>query len=231
MELPLPSVVLEAIYRPESAGAPFGSDIRREFMALSKHEEALQSHIQAFPAPPCYVSPPPPGQCNPGVIVVDVPEFDATGVERTAEEPGPRGCAQIDAASSQDRIQAQETEAELITERFHFAENSAGLPENAAELAGAIALRLKQEPSIQCLGVVGQYVHGENLELAFARARAVRQLLIERGVEPERMLAITLDRPMTGASSGLDPASPTDRRVSLSILLKLTPKSPEPSNP
>lgn len=225
VELPLPSVVLEAIYRTEAAGhGSFGSDIRREFTALAKHEEALRQHVLSHPAPPCYVSPPPPGQCNPGALVVDVPEFDGTTAEQVAEDAGPRGCAQIDATSTQDRIRARATEAEAIAERFHFAESSAVLPEGAEQLADAIALRMKGEPSIQCVGVVGQYVRGETLEIAFTRARAVRQLLIERGVEPERLTAITLDRPVTGASGGVDPSSPTDRQVSLSVLLKLAPE-------
>lgn len=227
-ELPLPSVVLEAIYRPEAVSGPPLQlpDVRREFVALSRHEDALRAHVMAYQTASCYVNPPPPGQCNPGAMVVEVPEFDATQVQATPEEDGPKGCAQIDATSSQDRIQRSQSEAESVAERFQFTDGSAALPADAATLAQSVAARMKQDPSIQCLGVVGQYVRGENLELAYARARAVRQLLIEQGVEPERLLTLTLDRPMTSATGALDPASPTDRRVSLSVLLKLAAPTP-----
>lgn len=225
MELPLPSVAVEAIYRPLSTEGPplLLPDVRREFVALSRHEQALIQHVTSFPSATCFVNPPPPGQCNPGTMVVEVPEFDATTVQSTPEEDGPKGCAQIDSTSSQDRIQEKQTDAQAVPERFHFGESSAELPTESEQLATAIAERLKQDPTIQCLGVVGQFVRGETLEIAFARAQAVRQLLIEKGVEPERLVALTLDRPMTGASGSTDPASPMERRVSVSILLKLAP--------
>lgn len=225
MELPLPSVVFEAIYRPESSGGPLLPDVRREFVALSRYEQALHEYVLSHSVAPCYINPPPPGQCNPGAMIVDVPEFDATRASITPEEDtGPKGCAQLDATSTQDRIREQQTDAEAITERFHFADGSAELPADATTIAETVAARLRQDPSIQCVGVVGQFVRGENLEIAFARARAVRELLIQRGVEPERLVALTLDRPLTGGTGTIEPSSPADRRVSLSVLLKLSPK-------
>lgn len=221
-ELPLPSVVLEAIYRPESSPVLL-PDVRREFIALMRYEEPLRAHVEAHQRVSCYVSSPPPGQCNPGPIVVEVPEFDATKVTLPPEpDIGPKGCAQIDATSTQDRIQQRQTEAEAVPERFQFQDGSAELPSDAQSVASGIARRLKQDPTIQCMGVVGQFVRGENLELAYARARAVRQLLIQQGVEPERLLTLTLDRPTTSGTGTLDPASPADRRVSLSVLLRLS---------
>jgi outer membrane protein OmpA-like peptidoglycan-associated protein len=227
-ELPLPSVVVEAIYRPETGAGPdkmLLPDVRREFVALNRYEDALRAHVMAHTNPPCYVNPPPPGQCNPGPLVVDVPEFDATRAEAKVEEPvGPKGCAQIDATSTQDRIRNQ-TEGEAVTERFEFEQGSSDVSPDAMATAQAVASRLKQDASIQCLGEVGQFVRGENLELAHARARAVRKLIIEQGVEPERLVTLTLDRPVSSASGSLDPASPAERRVTLSILLKLAPPS------
>jgi len=226
--LPLPGVVVEAIYQPVNTDGQVAllPDVRREFAALSKHETALLEHVNAHASAVCYVQSPPPGQCNPGAMIVDVPEFDATKVSVAEEDTGPKGCAQIDAASSQDRIQQHQTEADTVTERFQFPESSADLPGDASALADAIASRMKQDTTIQCLGVVGQYVRGENLEIAFARARAVRQLLIDKGIEPERLVAITLDRPVTGASGSLDPSSPTDRRVTLRVLLQFESSTP-----
>jgi outer membrane protein OmpA-like peptidoglycan-associated protein len=225
-ELPLPSVVLEAIYRPESGSGPqlLLPNVRREFVALARYEDALRAHVMAYPSALCYVNPPPPGQCNPGAMVVEVPEFDATRVPAEPEDTGPKGCAQIDETSTQDRIAREQTEAEAVKERFQFGDGSSDLPPEAAAQAETVAARMKQDPSIQCMGVVGQFVKGENLELAIARARAVRQLLIQHGVEPERLITFTLDRPMTSGSGSADPSSASDRRVTLTVLLKLAPK-------
>jgi outer membrane protein OmpA-like peptidoglycan-associated protein len=227
-ELPLPSVVLEAIYRPESTPGTgpvlLLPNVRREFVALARYEDALRAHVMAYPSALCYVNPPPPGQCTPGPMVVEVPEFDGTRAAAEPEDTGPKGCAQIDETSTQDRIAREQTEAEAVKERFQFGDGSADLPEDAAAAATTVAARMKQDPSIQCLGVVGQFVRGENLEIAIARARAVRQLLIQQGVEPERLITFTLDRPMSSASGTADPSSSSERRVTLTILLKLAPK-------
>ena len=226
--LPLPSVVYEAIYRPQSKpGEPLLPDVRREFVAVTRYEEALQAHVTSFPSVTCYVNPPTPGACHPGSIVVEVPDFDATHARENAEDSGPKGCAQIDAASTQDKIRNQ-GEAAPIPERFTFTDGSAELGADADTSAEAVAQRLRADPSIQCLGVVGQFVHGETLELAIERARAVRKRLIALGVEPERLVTFTLDRPTThdvgAGTSGTE--SLAARRVTLNVLLKLAPQTP-----
>lgn len=232
--LPLPGVVFEGIYRPQTQPNQGVSlpDVRREFTALSKHEDALRQHIEGNESVRCYLNPPSPGECVPGELIVDVPDFDATRAQATPVDDGPKGCAQIDDTSTQDRLsQTQGDERSVgqpIAERFQFGESSAELPPEASALADSVAQRLKANPQIQCVGVVGQFVRGENLSTAFDRARAVRELLIQRGIEPERLVALTVDRPMTGAGSTPQPPNPQERRVSLSILLEL-PAEPAPA--
>ena len=229
MEFPLPSVELEAIYRPRPLpGSRFTPpDARRQFTALSKHEEALQDHLQAQAEVSCFVNPPPPGQCVPGAMVVDVAPFDAaTAVAKTPEQP--KGCASIESTSNQDAIASstKDSTQHVITERFVFEDGSSALPADAATQADAVAARLKQTPELQCVGVVGQWVRGENAAVAFARARAVRELLIERGVEPERLVALTVDAPMVGLTGTPEPPKAEDRRVSISVLLDVTRTAP-----
>lgn len=225
-EFPLPNVVLEGIYRPQpEAGAQtlVPADARREFGVLTKFEEALRAHLNAQPAVRCYLNPPPPGQCQPGPMVVEVPEFDAAHAQASTEDAGPKGCAQIEASSSQDKITQNRGPTGVINQRFEFAENSAELSPSASAELDALAGRLKQTRNMQCVGVVGAWVRGETVAVAFARARAVREQLIQRGVEPERLLALTVDPNMVGASGAPEPANAKDRRVTLSVLLELSP--------
>jgi outer membrane protein OmpA-like peptidoglycan-associated protein len=160
-------------------------------------------------------------------MVVDVAPFDAaTAVAKTPEQP--KGCASIESTSNQDAIASstKDSTQHVITERFVFEDGSSALPADAATQADAVAARLKQTPELQCVGVVGQWVRGENAAVAFARARAVRELLIERGVEPERLVALTVDAPMVGLTGTPEPPKAEDRRVSISVLLDVTRTAP-----
>ena len=225
-EFPLPNVTFEGLYRPQPVQGAVNllpPDGRKEFTALSKYEDALRAHIEATPLVRCYINPPPPGQCQPGALVIEAPEFDALRAQATPTDTGPRGCAQIEAASSQDRVAQAQQSSVAINERFLFAQGSADLPGDAAAALDALAQRLKQSGNLQCLGVVGSWVRGEALSVAFARARAVREELIKRGVEAERMVALTVDPPPLGTSGVVEAAQPSDRRVTISVLLDLPP--------
>lgn len=226
-EFPLPNVVLEGVYRPQpdaSGTTLVPPDARREFGALTKFEEALRAHLNAHPAVRCYVNPPPPGQCQPGPLVVEVPEFDAAHAQASSDDTGPKGCAQIESSSSQDKISQNQGPTSVLTQRFEFTENSAELPATASADLDALAAQIKQARGMQCVGVVGAWVRGESLSLAFARARAVREQLIQRGVEPERLVALTVDPNMVGTSGVPEPVNPKDRRVTLSVLLEFAPR-------
>jgi len=226
-ELPLPSVVIEALYRPVGApGAPPPAlpDVRREFTALSKHEDALRQHLESQQSVQCYLNPPSPGACQPGQLVVATAEFDATRATANTNDTGIKGCAQIEAASSQDRVTQNQGDAEVIPERLQFAEASAELPGDATALVDAVASRLKEHPNLECVGVIGQWVHGENMEIAFGRARAVRELLIARGIEPERLVSLTVSGRLVTPSGLPQPPDPKERRVAFSVLLEVKPK-------
>jgi outer membrane protein OmpA-like peptidoglycan-associated protein len=156
-------------------------------------------------------------------MVVEVPEFDAAHAQASGEDAGPKGCAQIEASSSQDKITQTHGPTGIIDQRFEFAENSAVLAPTSSAGLDALAARLKQARSMQCVGVVGAWVRGESVAVAFARARAVREQLIQRGIEPERLIALTVDPAMVGVSGVPEPVNPKDRRVTLSVLLELPP--------
>ncbi|MGC4090907.1 MAG: cytochrome P450 [Polyangiaceae bacterium] len=222
-EFPLPSVTLEAIYRPQpGAEGPtlVPADQRQEFATLSRYEDALRAHLESNKTVRCYINPPPPGQCQPGPLNVEVPAFDAEHATATPGPAGPKGCAQIDATGSQDRVRQAKTSQAQISERFEFADQASELAAADAAALDAIAARLKQAPNLQCVGVVGAWIRGESVAIAFARARAVRDQLVARGIEAERLLALTVDPPVQNAGSGAEPPNPKDRRVTLSVLLE-----------
>lgn len=223
-ELPLPNVTLQALYRPQpgdSGPTLMPPDQAKDFTVLDRYEDALRTHLDGHKAPRCFVNPPPPGQCVPGQLVVEVPEFDAEHASVAPDNSRPKGCAQIESTSSQDRITQAKTSETIIRERFQFGEQSSELASDAATALDALAARLKQSPNLQCVGVVGAWIRGENVALAFARARAVREQLVARGVEPERLLALTVDPPTLSASTAAEPPNPNDRKVTLSVLLDL----------
>lgn len=223
-EFPLPNLTLQAVYRPQPGGngpTLMPPDQPKDFTVLDRYEDSLRAHLESHKAARCYVNPPPPGQCVPGQLVVEVPEFDAEHANAAPVSQGPKGCAQIESTSSQDRITQAKTSQTVINERFVFAEQSSDLPSDAPAQLDALAARLKQSPNLQCVGVVGAWIRGENVALAFARARAVRDQLVARGIEAERLLALTVDPPTLNASSAAEPPNPNDRKVTLSVLLDL----------
>lgn len=225
-ELPMPYVVYEAIYAPQSNPSypqftPAETHLR--FGTKAAQELALLDHLKQQAVVACNWTAA-PVSCLPGEITADVPPFDA---ERAASStvPGVVGCAAVDAASEQDRIARTRTEASPVNERFTFGEGSAALSPDATSGARDVARRMADDPGLECLGLVGQTAAGEPISLAEARARAVRQLLISLGVDSRRLQTIAANASVSGGGSRTAPAiDPENRRVSLRVLLQTSAK-------
>jgi len=225
--MPMPYVVYEAIYTPQTnAEYPqfTPSDVRVRFGAPALHEFALLAHVKRQEQVACR-APIAQSSCLPEQVTADVLPFD---VEKApaADAPSIVGCAAIDAASEQDRLARTRTEGSPIAERFTFGEGSAALSPDATNTARDVAQRLSADPSLECLGLVGQTTPGEPLSLAEARARAVKQLLISLGVDSRRLLTIAAHASVAASGQKSQPAiDPESRRVSLRVLLQTTAKS------
>jgi outer membrane protein OmpA-like peptidoglycan-associated protein len=225
-EMPLPYVVYEAIYAPE-ANRQFPQftplEARMRFGAPARYEFALSDQLKAQARVACHAKAV-QGSCLPGEVIADVAQFDP---ERTqaAEAPHISGCAAIDAASEQDRLAKSRSEAAAISERFVFAAGSSALPPEATTTGSAVARRLAAEPSLECLGIVGQIGPGESPSLAEARARAVKQLLISLGVDAKRLETIAATASVYARTANAPTDEPESRRVSLSVLLKTAEKA------
>lgn len=225
-EMPVPYVVYEAVYAPQhNATYPqfTPADVRVRMGALGRKEQALKDSLNAQATVQCHAAPV-PGSCIPQDVMADVKPFDAEAAETNAA-PQTTGCAAIDAASEQDRLSRSANSATKISERFAFAADSSALSPESTATATTVAKRLLEDPSIECLGVVGQISQGEAASLAENRARAVKQLLVSLGVEGKRLTTIAVNSNVYGAGAKTPEVDPNLRRVSLSVLLETAVKA------
>lgn len=225
-EFPVPHVVMEAVYRPiANANYPGFTPgaIAERTMARAQYELALYDYLEAHPRVACRAEAPPNSACVSPKVALGLPPFDPQAAERTAAAPPITGCAQIEATSTQDKLQGGQTTQTFVPQRISFAENSAQLPPDADALTGEIASLLRAKPSIECLGIVGQIAAGETPALAEQRAKAVRALLGAHGVPLARLLTIGATAKVFGTGSRPAEADPADRRVGFSVLLERAP--------
>ncbi len=219
-ELPMPWVVYEAVYTPQNnVSSPHfaPAEVRLRFGAPAKNEVSLKNHLQAQAAVPCH-APLTPGTCLPGAVVADVAPFDS---ERVTSSDAPRstGCAAIEAAVEQDRLNQAYEPSDVIPERFTFQQGSAELGPKASEAAGAVAQRMTADSNLDCVGLVGQISSGEPVALAHARARAVKALLESLGVAKGRLMTLAVTSRAFGPASNPQPADSDNRRVTLTVVL------------
>jgi outer membrane protein OmpA-like peptidoglycan-associated protein len=227
-ELPVPYVIYEGVYAPQrnSQYPQFTpADVRVRMGALAKHGLALSDYYKANPVVHCHAAPV-AGSCVPQDAVADLKEFDPAQANASSA-PRTTGCAAIDASSEQDRLARSGASSSQIPERFQFTADSAALAPEANESAKAVAQRLLDNPSIECVGVVGQISQGESASLAEGRARAIKQLLVSLGVDSKRLTTIAVNSNVYGQGAKTPEADPNNRRVSLSVLLE-TALKPQP---
>lgn len=226
-EFPTPHVVLEAVYRPiQNASYPGFTPgaLAKKSWAKAQHELPLYDYLEAHPRVPCRTQAAVSASCVPPNLEVSLAEFDAEAATRSAAAPPVTGCAQIEATSTQDKLQGGQQTQTFVSQRLKFAVDSAELPPDAEAVTGEVAQLLTQKPSIECLGVVGQIAMGERPALAEQRAKAVRDLLAAHGVQASRLLTIGVTAKVFGNGSRPEEGDPADRRVGFSVLLERAAK-------
>jgi hypothetical protein len=219
--LPIPYVVYEAIYTPDK-NPNFPSytppEIRLHFGARAQYELALTDHLQRQSSVECHL-PVVSGACPSEVLVASVVPFDSEGAAAPTA-PTAVGCAAIESASSQDSVRQARSGSATIPERFTFSNGSAALAAEDSAAAQAVAERLKADPTIQCVGIVGQISYGEPVSLAEARARMVKEQLISLGVDGSRLLTIAATTSVFGPGAKPQDADTKTQSVSLKVLLQ-----------
>ena len=222
-EFPVPHVVMEAVYRPQqNANYPGYTPgaLAQRTMVKSELELPLYDYLEGHPRVACSTQAPPTGACVAPQVVISLAPFDPEAAARTNAAPAVTGCAQIEATSAQDRVRQGQQSLSVVSQRIAFAESSSELPPDADALAGQVATLLREKPTIECLGIVGQIAQGEPPALAEQRAKAVRDLLGAHGVPLTRLLTIGATAKVFGTGSRPDAADPADRRVGFSVLLE-----------
>ena len=225
-EFPIPHVVMEAVYRPvANANHPDFTPgaLAERTMAKAQYELPLYDYLEAHPRVACRTEAPQNGACIAAKIAITLPPFDAEAAALTAAAPPITGCAQIEATSTQDKLQGTQQTHTFVAQHIAFPENSAQLPSDADALAGEVAKLLKSNVNIECLGIVGQAASGEPPALAEQRAKAVRDLLSANGVSLTRLLTIGASAKVFGNGSRPAEGEAKDRRVSFSVLLEHAP--------
>jgi outer membrane protein OmpA-like peptidoglycan-associated protein len=229
-EFPVPIVVMEAVYRPvQNAQYPEYTPgaLAERTMVKAQYELALYDYLEAHPRVACSAQAPSGGACVAPQVKIALAPFDQEAAARASAAPPVTGCAQIEATGSQDNVRQTQATQTLVPQRLQFPESSAQLSPDADAIAGEVAKLLQANPSIECLGIVGQIASGESPALAEERAKAVRDLLGAHGVQLTRLLTIGATAKVFGSGSRPAEADPNDRRVSFSVLLeRKAPASP-----
>jgi outer membrane protein OmpA-like peptidoglycan-associated protein len=226
-EFPIPHVVFEAVYRPIASprypGFTPGAIAQRTF-AKAEHELPLYDYLEAHARVACRTEAPANSACISPKVAIALSPFDPAAAARTSAAPPVTGCAQIEATSTQDKLQGGQQTQTFVGQRIQFAENSAELPPDADALTGEVAQLLGARPTIECLGIVGQIASGEPPALAERRAKAVRDLLGAHGVALGRLLTIGVTAKVFGNGARPETGDPADRKVGFSVLLESAAK-------
>jgi outer membrane protein OmpA-like peptidoglycan-associated protein len=222
-EFPVPHMTLAAVYTPERnqqypAFTP--PEQAQEIKLLSMHEVALRDHLDRHTVVRCHLQPPPQGSCTPGTLALGLPVFDPETAPVASGPPPASGCAQLESEAAQDRIRQLGPARTTIPEEFQFERESAAPPADAGEIASRLAQRIRSSPGLECVAIVGHVAPGESPGLADQRARAVKNLLLQSGVDPARLMTISANVSVYGAGSAPPPDDPDKRRVRMRVLLE-----------
>lgn len=225
-EFPVPHVVMEAVYRPiENPRFPTYTPgaLAERTLVKAEFELPLYDYLEAHPRVACAAQAPAGGACVAPKVIIALAPFNPQTAASANPAPPVTGCAQIEATASQDAVRQGQSARTVVSQRVTFAESSSELPPDANALTGQVAELLRAQPSIECLGIVGQIASGESPALAEQRAKAVRDLLEAHGVPRTRLLIIGATAKVFGQGSRPGEADPADRRVSFSVLLERAP--------
>lgn len=223
-EFPEPHVVLQAIYSPlANASSPYVTppDVGVEFTARARFAGDLRAHLERHEQVDCAERPPPAGTCVAGELLVSVPEFMPPKESYGFGERASQGCAQLEDVTASGQLpEIGRDSAAVFPQDLKFEVGSSTPNSASAAFIDQAAATLKQDPSLECIAVVGQVARNEPLTLAGERARAVVQAMVDRGVDRKRLMPITATVNVYGA--GQDPTlDPADRRrVMLRVVLR-----------
>lgn len=208
---PVAYVVVESWYEPAPQSAPGApAALRKEFTAEASQESDLKDYLNKFQNVDCHAEAPRGAPCDKMAIDLAIPPFQASA---KADNEAPQGCAQIEKGGGTGA-------AKPIADEFRFEENAVAASPDVQAMADKIARTIKSDPKIECVALSGQISFGEDLSLADQRARLVKDLLIQRGVDAGHLIIFNTTVPIYADIAPQDRFSnPEHRHVRLTIVL------------
>jgi outer membrane protein OmpA-like peptidoglycan-associated protein len=221
IEFPVPTSVFEVVYTPQpNPESPnlTPPEMRIEYRVRSSHESMLRNHLDANRSARCHMPTPPAGTCTAEPVVADLPPFDPARAASPVQQ-GPTACAKIEAAQGDQSGESHSSQAILSREPMLFEVNDSRPSLAATAVADQVAAQLRADPTLECVALVGGVTAGETHALAGERARAIRQLLIERGVDANRLITLSGTISTLGVGTARM-ADPSERRVIVRVVLR-----------
>jgi outer membrane protein OmpA-like peptidoglycan-associated protein len=226
VEFPQPHSVFEAIYTPvqdPNGGGNAPPDVREDFKVLARNEIEFRDFMLKNGTVPCAVQQTGDATCNDVKVAVNVPPFVPTGAGDGTQVAQKTGCAKLESNSSDPPPASSAQPAQLQPNEFFFEQNLSDVNQQLIEQVNTAAAVLKQNPGIECIGVVGQVTSGESPSLAGQRAVTIKTLLVGAGVEEARLTTFTATVRLYGTGVGLAEPDPKERKVALRAMLMKTP--------
>lgn len=209
-------VVYRAVWEPQAGGGtstpPYTAS---EYTAPALSEGELVAYLREHALTECQIAPE-AGACEAGRVVVALPPFQATAVADVSE-PGPKleGCARLESQGTSGTTQAGPT----LDEVFEFAQSSSTPEAASVAQVQQIASMLAQHPEYVCVAVSGGITFGEQVATGEARAKEVKRLLTEAGIDANRLITYGATVGVVGGGAGARSPRPEQRRVTLKVLL------------
>jgi len=227
LEFPVPHSVYQVIYSPrQDFGVSFfvPPDATLEYQVMSGDEAAFTAYLAQYQTAQCRLVHETSAECTPGRLEIGVPPFDPAVYRASQSAGAAQGCRQIEAQGTGPRPDIGHSEK--LGAPLYFARGTDVLDAPSAETLDAAARTLQGDASVECVGLVGQISSGEALGLAEQRARAVKRLLVERGVAENRLMTVTATVPVYSGAER-PPADPAEQRVHMTVIIRsLAPASP-----
>lgn len=220
-EFPHPTVVFEAIYMPvQDPGAPGNTppDFREEFKVLANQEQQFRDYMmQSGGNVSCRVDSAGSGACSNVKVALALPPFNPTAEAAVAEQK--KGCDQLDAVQDTPPPTGASPGGVQLPGEFFFEQNSIEVNQKLIEQANEVARIMKENPAVECVGIVGQSTYGESPSIAAERARTIKNFLLGGGVDEKRLIVFGANVRVYGTGQGIPEADPKERKVNLKVLI------------
>jgi outer membrane protein OmpA-like peptidoglycan-associated protein len=213
--------VVEAVYEPRSSGSQqtlLPPSKRQEFRVRAAHEAELQEHLQRYPSVECRFQERQGGSCAEGALELNIPAFVPSPIADVTADAGASdsgGCGELERGA----LAAQGSDAELpqgTPGEIQFAADSSEATPEIEQQVARVAEALQGNPNIQCLAVIGHITAGERAIIGDERAATIKNLLVARGIQANRLQTIAAVVPMTGGAPRA--VIEADRKVRLRVL-------------